>query len=138
MLIPIVLSLKSETGIPFFVNEYTIATSRSTLQQISEHPERERPLFVVHIAQPTYLFYTQLYDQRIDIPSSTLEYGVWNSDFTKLAPVWKKKGFEKVWIYDSHTFGKKLKKLKQQVAAIGETEVLIEGEFGAGYLVRLK
>ncbi len=138
LLIPIVLSLKSKTGIPYFTNEYVIATSRSTLEQINEHSERERPIFVIHIAKPTYLFYTQLYDHKIDIPSSDVEYGVWNSDLTKLAPKWKKKGFEKVWIYDSHTFGKKLEKLKAQVAAIGETEFLIDGEFGAGYLVKLK
>jgi len=138
MFIPIFFSLNDQSAIPYFVKKYHIATSRSTLEQINEHLERGLPIFITHLGKPTYLFYTKLYDSKIEIPSATVELGVWNSNLTKRAVEWKKSGMKKIWVYDSHTFGKKREKLMREINAIGETELLIGDELGSGYLVRLK
>jgi 4-amino-4-deoxy-L-arabinose transferase-like glycosyltransferase len=138
MLTLVVLSSVADSAIPYFVKPYEVTASRTILRQLSEHPENHLPLFVIHIAKPTYLFYTQLYEPPIHIPSSSVELGVWNSDLNKLAIEWKQKGIEKIWIYDSHTFGKAKEKLKTAIQSIGETEVRFDGIYGNAYLVRLQ
>ncbi|MFK7806712.1 MAG: glycosyltransferase family 39 protein, partial [Saprospiraceae bacterium] len=142
LILPIMLflayySLSVKTGVPYFFEEYEIATSRSILKKMSEHPENTLPLYVIHIAKPTYRFYTQLYDDRIEIPSSSIQYGHWSDKLPELAKQWKAKGIDKIWIYDSHTWGGKLKQLKKDIASIGETETLIPGNHGNAYLIKL-
>jgi len=73
----------------------------------------------------------------LTIPSTEITYGVWADVLPALAKEWKAKGIQKVWIYDSHTFGKRLKKLKQDVTAIGETEVHLKAASADCYLVKL-
>jgi len=136
--VAICVTVSGRTAIPYFVETYELEHARPVIQALHEHAENNLPVYVVHNGVPAYKFYTQLYEPQIEVPASSVEYGVWSDQLPQLATSWKEKGIQKIWIFDSHTFGEELEKLKKQLLEIGTITTTLQDENTDCYLIELR
>ena len=136
-LVLVVLTISGRSGIPYFVKSYQLEHSRPVIQELQQYPEQNLPVYVYHNGVPAYQFYTQLYEPNISISTPSVQYGIWSDQLPQLAATWKEKGFKKIWIFDSHTFGDELEKLKRELGQIGQVKEVLQAKNTDCYLVEL-
>ncbi len=137
MLIPVVLTLAGKSGIPFFLEKYELEEPRPLLQKLAAHPDRSLPLYVTYGGVPAFDFYTRLYVPNIKIPTSGSMYGTWPGKLVPLRQEWKGRGVSRLWIFDCHTYGEELERLKMEIGQIGRVDTVLQARNASCYLVTL-
>jgi len=133
-----IFSAIHRNALPYLWTEYVRGNPRAVLKEISQTEEQDLPLYATNFGVAAYDFYTKYYEVPIVIDSETVVYGKWNDDLTVLAKKWKQQGIERIWIFDSHTFGDNKAKLIKEINAIGIIEKQFVDVFADGILIELK
>lgn len=133
-----VFSVIHRNALPYFWTEYVRGNPRSILNEISQTNEQNLPFYTTNFGVPAYDFYTKYYETPIVINSKTVVYGGWNDDLIVLAKEWKEQGIERVWIFDTHTFGEDKVELEKDIKQIGNVEIHFKETYADAYLVKLK
>ncbi len=133
-----IFSAIHRNALPYFCKENVRGNSRLVLEKIAETKNRNLPLYATNFGISGYDFYTKYYEPRIEIPSSTVIYGDWNDDLTVLAKEWKAEGIERIWIFDTHTFGDVKVKMDADIYKLGTIETHFKDVFADAFLVKLK
>lgn len=114
-----ILSLVGGSGLVHFFTPLEKNNPRAVLQQLSATTYQNLPVYVSQFGTPAQELYTQLHQNPIAFPFKPIQHGAWNDDLIKLSKAWKAKNYKKIWIFDSHTYGKELANLEYQINQIG-------------------
>lgn len=132
------LSLVGQSGIQYVYQPLPKNNPRRVLQQLSTTKMTNIPIYVTHFGVPSQTYYTQMHQPSISFPFSPIISGHWSDNLIQLSEEWKQKGWQQVWIYDSHTYGKELQQLQHQVGTIGAIKEKYEDRFAHAVLVELR
>lgn len=125
-------------ALSYLWTEYVRGNPRLILNKISQSDESNLPLYATDFGVPAYDFYTKYYKRRIIIDSKTVFYGEWDDDLIVLAEKWKRQGIDRIWIFDSHTYGESKAKWMADISQIGTIEKQFSDVFADAFLIKLK
>ncbi|MFT4759280.1 MAG: hypothetical protein ACI9XO_000763 [Paraglaciecola sp.] len=138
LLFLIIFSTIHRNALPYFLKENVRGNGRLVLEKIANTKERELSLYATNFGIPGYEFYTKYYERSIEIPSKNVFYAQWKDDLTVLAKVWRGEGIERIWIFDTHTFGHEKVKMERDIQQIGIVEIHFKEINADAFLIKLK
>ncbi len=116
----LILCLPQRNGLHYFAKPLLKEQSKAALQFIAKHQHKEKPVYILHSAEPAFTYYTSIHDQKISIPSNDHFFSAWDSDFRRKAKQWKNEGHNLVWVFDCHTFGPDLNRIQKEINEAGK------------------
>jgi len=137
LVITSVLCLAGRSSLVHFFTPLEKNNSRAVLQQLSTTTYQNLPIYISQYGTSFQELYTQLHQNPIGFPFEPIQYGTRKDDLTKLSKAWKTKNYQKIWIFDSHTFGEELTDLEYQINKIGVVKEKYAGKSAFAVLVEL-
>ena len=137
LVIASVLSLAGRSSLVHFFTPLEKNNPRAVLKELSTTSHQNLPIYVSHFGTASKELYTQLHQNPIAFPFAPIQQGAWKDDLIKLSKDWKKKNYQRIWIYDSHTFGEELADLEYQINKIGIIKEKYEDKSAFAVLIEL-
>ena len=134
-ILTVVISLSQRSSLHYLTTSYTMEEGRDVWQKLVAELNEE-PVIITHNAVPAYDYYANYYKYKMPVKGNPVIIASWSDNITRVCDSLKVNS-DKVWIFDTHSFGQTEQTIKDQSLQCGPVINEIQGIEARAWLIDL-